>query len=98
MDLLNGPVEHQTLKNVAAMMFGKNPAKFFPTTQVDIVIFPEGCIEITLYHDIMSSSFITNKEKFLSDIINGILPDREFGYGHDESDSKIGEKNQQHIQ
>ena len=27
------------------MMFSKNPAKFFPTTQVDIVIFPEGCIE-----------------------------------------------------
>ena len=23
----------------------KNPAKFFPTTQVDIVIFPEGCIK-----------------------------------------------------
>ena len=27
------------------MMFCKNPAKFFPTTQVDIVIFPEGCVE-----------------------------------------------------
>ena len=34
MDLLTGPTEHQTLKNVAAMMFCKNPAKFFPTTQV----------------------------------------------------------------
>ena len=45
MDLLTGPTEHQTLKNVAAMMFSKNPAKFFPVTQVDIVIFPEGCIE-----------------------------------------------------
>ena len=45
MDLLTGPTEHQTLKNVATMMFCKNPAKFFPTTQVDIVIFPEGCIE-----------------------------------------------------
>ena len=45
MDLLTGPTEHQTLKNVAAMVFSKNPAKFFPTTQVDIVIFPEGCIE-----------------------------------------------------
>ena len=45
MDLLTGPTEHQTLKNVAAMMFCKNPAKFFPVTQVDIVIFPEGCIE-----------------------------------------------------
>ena len=27
------------------MMFGKNPSKFFPTTQVDIVIFPEGCVQ-----------------------------------------------------
>ena len=45
MDLLTGPTEHQTLKNVAAMMFCKNPAKFFPTTQVDIVIFPEGCVK-----------------------------------------------------
>ena len=49
MDLLTGPTEHQTLKNVvknvAAMMFSKNPAKFFPTTQVDIVIVPEGCVK-----------------------------------------------------
>ena len=45
MDLLTGPTEHQTLKNVAAMMFCKNPAKFFPTTQVDIVKFPEGCVK-----------------------------------------------------
>ena len=45
MDLLTGPNEHRKVKNVAAMMFCKNPAKFFPTTQVDIVIFPEGCIE-----------------------------------------------------
>ena len=44
MDLLVGPTEHQLVKNVAAMMFCKNPAKFFPTTQVDIVIFPEGCV------------------------------------------------------
>ena len=45
MDLLTGPSEHQKVKNVAAMMFSKNPAKFFPTTQVDIVIFPEGCVK-----------------------------------------------------
>lgn len=45
MDLLVGPTERQLVKNVAAMMFCKNPAKFFPTTQVDIVIFPEGCIK-----------------------------------------------------
>lgn len=45
MDLYTGSKERRMLKNVAAMMFSKNPAKFFPTTQVDIVIFPDGCIE-----------------------------------------------------
>ena len=30
------------IKNVAAMMFCEHPEKFFKTTQVDIVIFPEG--------------------------------------------------------
>ena len=44
MDLYTGPKERQMLKNVAAMMFCQKPAKFFPVTQVDIVIFPEGCI------------------------------------------------------
>ena len=32
MDLFTGPSERQMLKNVAAMMFCKNPAKFFPVT------------------------------------------------------------------
>jgi ATP-dependent DNA helicase RecG len=45
MDLLTGPTEHRLIKNVAAMMFCDNPAKFFPVTQVDIVTFPEGSIE-----------------------------------------------------
>ncbi len=45
MDLFTESSERRMLKNVAAMMFCKNPAKFFPVTQVDIVIFPEGCIE-----------------------------------------------------
>ena len=44
MDLYTGPTERRLIKNVAAMMFCKNPSKFFPTTQVDIVIFPEGCV------------------------------------------------------
>jgi ATP-dependent DNA helicase RecG len=42
MDLFVGPTERRMIKNVAAMMFCENPEKFFPTTQVDIVIFPEG--------------------------------------------------------
>lgn len=42
MDLFEGPVEKRQIKNVAAMMFSENPAKFFKETQVDIVLFPEG--------------------------------------------------------
>lgn len=45
MDLLTGPQENRLIKNVAAMMFCEHPEKFFPVTQVDIVIFPEGSIE-----------------------------------------------------
>lgn len=45
MDLLTGPVENRLIKNVAVMMFCEHPEKFFPVTQVDIVIFPEGSIE-----------------------------------------------------
>lgn len=41
MDLYTGPRERRMLKNVAAMMFCENPNKFFPYTQVDIVIFPK---------------------------------------------------------
>ncbi len=42
MDLMEGPTERRCIKNVAAMMFCEEPAKFFRTTQVDIVIFPNG--------------------------------------------------------
>lgn len=42
MDLLEGPAERRYIKNVAAMMFCERPERFFKTTQVDIVIFPEG--------------------------------------------------------
>ena len=42
MNLLDGPSEKRTIKNVAAMMFCNNPEKFFPITQVEIVTFPEG--------------------------------------------------------
>lgn len=45
MDLLTGPMENRLVKNVAAMMFSEHPEKFFPVTQIDIVIFPEGSIE-----------------------------------------------------
>ncbi len=45
MDLLTGPTENRQIKNVAVMMFCDHPERFFPVTQVDIVIFPEGSIE-----------------------------------------------------
>ncbi|MBD5329038.1 MAG: transcriptional regulator [Bacteroides sp.] len=45
MDLLVGPTENRSIKNVAAMMFSEHPENFFPVTQVDIVIFPEGSVE-----------------------------------------------------
>lgn len=45
MDLLTGPTENRLIKNVAAMMFCEHPEKFFPVTQVDIVLFPQGSIE-----------------------------------------------------
>jgi ATP-dependent DNA helicase RecG len=44
MNLLTGPTERRLVKNVAVMMFCGQPDKFFPRTQVDIVIFPEGRI------------------------------------------------------
>lgn len=42
MDLYEGPTEKKYLKNVAAMMFCETPEKFFRTTQIDIVVFPDG--------------------------------------------------------
>lgn len=45
MDLLTGSTEKRQIKNVAVMMFCEHPEKFFPVTQVDIVIFPEGSVE-----------------------------------------------------
>ena len=42
MQLYDGPKEKRLIKNVAAMMFTEHPEKFFPTTQVEIVVFPEG--------------------------------------------------------
>ncbi|WP_300502792.1 RNA-binding domain-containing protein [uncultured Duncaniella sp.] len=45
MELLTGPTENRVIKNVAAMMFCPYPEKFFPVTQAEIVIFPEGSEE-----------------------------------------------------
>lgn len=42
MELMTGPTENRMIKNVAAMMFCEHPEKFFPYTQVEIVVFPEG--------------------------------------------------------
>ncbi len=45
MDLLTGPTENRQIKNCAIMMFCEHPERFFPVTQVDIVLFPEGRID-----------------------------------------------------
>lgn len=45
MDLITGPSEDRKIKNCAIMMFCEHPERFFPVTQVDIVLFPEGMIE-----------------------------------------------------
>lgn len=42
MNLLDGPKENLRVKNVALMLFSYHPEKFFPGTQVDIVIYPKG--------------------------------------------------------
>lgn len=42
MDLVEGPNENLRVKNIALMLFSYNPEKFFPCTQVDIVIYPKG--------------------------------------------------------
>ncbi|MDO4510805.1 MAG: putative DNA binding domain-containing protein, partial [Bacteroidales bacterium] len=44
MDLLESTPEGYKIKNVAAMMFCNHPERFFKTTQVEIVIFPNGRI------------------------------------------------------
>ena len=41
MELMAGPTENRMIKNVAAMMFCEYPEKFFPYTQVEVVVFPE---------------------------------------------------------
>jgi len=45
MDLLVGSAEKYYIKNVCIMLFCEQPFRFFPYTQVDIVIFPEGKAE-----------------------------------------------------
>lgn len=45
MDLLTGPTERRLIKNVAAMMFCNDPKKFFPQTQISVVIFPDGVVK-----------------------------------------------------
>lgn len=42
LDLLSGPVERRVIKNVAAMMFSNTPERFFPYTQISVVVFPQG--------------------------------------------------------
>lgn len=42
MDLVSGPPERLLPKNIALMLFSNKIEKFFPCSQVDIVIYPKG--------------------------------------------------------
>jgi ATP-dependent DNA helicase RecG len=42
MSLLDGPSEHLLPRNVGLMFFNERPGSFFPQTQIDIVVFPQG--------------------------------------------------------
>ena len=42
MELLSGPPEKSYPRNVSLMLFSDTPEKFFPYTQVEIVLFPKG--------------------------------------------------------
>ncbi len=42
MQIVDGPSEALKPKNVGLMFFNKNPDKFFPCTQIDIINFPDG--------------------------------------------------------
>ncbi len=50
MNLMTGPAELRYVRNVAAMMFSEHPERFFPYTQVEVVIFPRGRIEAPENH------------------------------------------------
>ena len=45
MELLYGPSENRLIRNVAAMMFSEKPQRFFPYSQIEVVVFPEGRIQ-----------------------------------------------------
>lgn len=60
MNLFTGPQEQRWLKNVAAMMFCETPEKYFPYTQVEVVVFPEGKLK--------------NSHNFTEKIFKGSVP------------------------
>lgn len=50
MNLMTGPAELRYVRNVAAMMFSEHPERFFPYTQVEVVIFPRGRVDAPENH------------------------------------------------
>ncbi len=42
MAVTDGPMEHTLPRNVGLMFFHEEPQRFFPVTQIDIVVFPNG--------------------------------------------------------
>ena len=42
LNIVEGSDEFLKPRNVGLMFFNDSPEKFFPTTQIDVVLFPEG--------------------------------------------------------
>jgi len=42
MNVAGGPTEAPLPKNVGLLFFNEHPRRFFPTTQIDVIWFPEG--------------------------------------------------------
>lgn len=92
MELISGPNEHLFPRNVGLMMFAEHPEKFFPSTQVEVVYFPNGEAEdfqefdpirgpiphqIKRTLDLLSTQFL--KEK-VSKPVDSEISDRVWNY------------------
>lgn len=69
MNLMTGPAELRYVRNVAAMMFSEHPERFFPYTQVEVVIFPRGRIDAPENH-ITPPFFCGPVPKVITDVLS----------------------------
>ena len=62
MNIISNLPEYVKPKNVGLMFFSMEPDKFFPYTQIDIVQFPEGLVEMILLKIHLKDRFISSLE------------------------------------